>query len=151
MNEEKDPQKLALLLKDYGDSGLRKIVRHTQRLSALNQILAQCLPENLRAHCQVGQFSVTEITILVESAAWLTHLRYLKSQILQSLKKQPQCNYLQEVHFRIKLSELIKEQSQVKQISQKMSADNKELLQNVAETVENLALKAALLRLAKGN
>ncbi len=149
MTEEKDPQKLENLLKDYGDSGLRKIVRQTQRLSALNRILVPCLPENLRTHCQVGQISPTEWTILVDSAAWLTHLRYYKQQLLQNLKKQPQCSYLQEIHFRIQPRELIKEEIKVKKISKTMSADNKELLQNIAETVENSLLKKSLLKLAK--
>ena len=113
MTEEKDPVAMDNLLRDYGDSGLRKIVRQAQRLLAMNQILEQCLPENLRPHCQVGQMNATELTILVDSAAWLTHLRFFKPALIQQLKKHPQCAYLKDIQFRIQPEQAPERQKQI--------------------------------------
>lgn len=151
MKEEKDPQLVTHLIKDFGDSGLRKIVRQAQRLAAIDRILKNTLPEGLKAHCQASQTNISELTILVDSAAWLTHLRYIKSQLLQQLKKHPQFNYLQDIRFRIDpLAQLTPNIS--KNITHKsgvLSTQNKELVKSLADSIENGDLRAALLNLIR--
>lgn len=148
MSEEKDPVTMENLLRDYGNSELRKIVRQAQRLLAMNQILQQCLPENLRPHCQVGQISATDLTILVDSAAWLTHLRFFKPQLIQQLKKQPQCAYIKDVQYRIQPEQPLDRVKPELKIMRQISAENKEILQSTAELVDSLILKKALIKLS---
>ncbi len=81
-----DPQPLCNLLQDRGDSPLRKIIRHSQRLLAIDKLLGECLPQELFSHCRTVQASVLELTIAVDSAVWLTHLRYLKPRLIAALK-----------------------------------------------------------------
>lgn len=147
MSTQKDPMAMDNLLRDYGDSGLRKIVRQAKRLLLINQILKECLPENLRTHCQATQMTATEFTILVDGAAWLTHLRYFKPQLLERLRKYPQCAYLKEVQYRIQPVERVRENIEEEKTVRVLSLENKELLKNTAETVSHPLLKAALFKL----
>jgi hypothetical protein len=149
MRNDRDPKALGSLLRDYGDSGLRKIVRQAQRLLAMQQILQQCLPENLQPHCHVAQATATHLTVLVDGAAWLTHLRYFKPQLLQRLKTHPQCHYVQDVHCRIQPTQWQKASPEKPPLGSQLSAENKKLLQSTAETVSNPLLKRALAKLAR--
>lgn len=149
MDNIKDPQTMGRLLDDYGDSGLRKIVRQAQRLLAMDHILKSCLPENLRPHCQVAQATATELTLGVASAAWLTHLRYLKPQLLQQLQKHPQCAYVRDVQFKIQPAASLAEKKPVPPPPAYISAENKELLHSIAETVSHPLLKKSLLKLSR--
>lgn len=149
MTDAKDPQTMDNLLRDYGDSGLRRIVRQAQRLGVIDKIVKQCLPETLRSHCHAAQMTATHLTLLVDSAAWLTQLRYLKPQLLQDLRKNPQCGYLQDIQCRIQPVQWIEENSEKRPKGQTLSAGNKELLQSAAETISNPLLKTALLKLSR--
>lgn len=147
MNTVKDPHALNDLLRDYGDSGLRKIVRQAQRLLALEPLLDQYLPQNLRPHCRLAHTTATEWVIIVDAAAWAMHLRYLKPKLLQQLKQHPSCAYLKEIQFKIQPSQLAAEKTEPPPPPRSLSAENKEILRTTAEMVTDPALKQALSRL----
>ena len=136
------------LLRDYGESNLRRIVRQAQRLLAMDKIFKECLPENIRPHCHLAQITATELTLLVDGAAWLTHLRYLKPQLLQQLKTHPQCAYLKEIQYRIQPAQKWGEKAEPAPVMRHLSTENKELLQSTAAMVSNPQLKKALLKLS---
>jgi hypothetical protein len=143
-----DPQKIHNLLSDYGDSGLRKIVRQTQRLQAADSIVKKCLPENLRDHCQVADISATQLTLVVHSAAWLTPLRYGQQALLQQLKKHPQFNYLQTIQLRIQPIQNNSPKTEKPAAPRLLSTATKELIKSTAETITHPELKKALLKLS---
>ncbi len=143
-----DPKAVNNLLQDYGSSDLRKIVRQAQRLLAMNQIIIPFLPVNLRSHCQTAQITATSLTLIVDSAAWLTHLRYLKPQLLEQLKTQPQCVNLKEIIFRIQPSQNASPEKVEPTKPRELSTDNKELLRSTASIVNDPLLKKALLKMA---
>ncbi len=144
-----DPMPIPLLLSDYGDSELRKIVRHVQRLVNMNKILSNHLPANLIPHCQIGQFNVTLLILLVDSAAWLMTLRYLKTDLLKKLKSEPSCIHLQDIQFRIQPLQKISPAIENPVEKRKISKENSHLLISTANEVVNPLLKKALLRLAE--
>ena len=146
MSTEKDPKKMQNLL-DQDDSGLRKIVRQAQRLSAVNRIVQTCLPENCRPHCRVAQITPSELTLAVASAAWLMPLRYVKSQLIQQLRQHPQCAYLRDIQFRILPTQIIEEKTTPPELGT-LSPENQELLQMTAENVSHPLLKRSLKKLA---
>jgi hypothetical protein len=148
MTAEKDPKKMLNLLADQGDSGLRKIVRQAQRLSAINKIVQPYLPENCQPHCRVAQITPMELTIAVDSAVWLMPLRYIKSQLIQQLRQHPQFAYLRDIQYRILPTQTIEKKITPLQ-KQTLSPENKKLLQMTAETVNHPLLKRALTKLAK--
>lgn len=143
-----DPKAVNNLLRDYGGSDLRKIVRQAQRLLSMDQIVAPFLPQNLRSHCQTAQITATSLTLIVDSAAWLTHLRYLKPQLLEQLKSQPQCVHLKEIIFRIQPTQNAGPEKVAPPKPRKLSTDNKELLRSTASIVNDPLLKKALEKLA---
>jgi hypothetical protein len=147
MTEEKDPIGLKTLLQDYGDSSLRRIVRQAQRLLAIDKIFKEYLPENLRVHCQVAQVSATELTIFVDSAAWLTQLRYCKQPLLLQLKKNPQCAYVQNLQYRIQPAQNLPAEVTPALKPKSLSEENKNLLKETAESISHPRLKKALLKL----
>lgn len=152
MNKIKDPHTLNDLLQDHGDSGLRKIVRQAQRLLALEPLLDQYVPLHLRPHCRIAHTTATHWTLIVDGAAWLTHLRYLKPQLLQQLKSHPQCTYLQDIQFKLQYAQFgMKNAEKTKPVlaPHPLSAENKALLRATAESMVEPALKQALLRLAQ--
>lgn len=149
MIDEKDPKNIRNLLRDHGESSLRGIVRQVHRLQIIDKILKPCLPENLRPHCYAAKMTATHLTVLVDSAAWLTHLRYCKPQLLQQLKKNPQCAYLQDIQFRIQPLQTIEVKTTDPAPHKPLSAENKELLQTAAEGISNPLLKKALLKLSQ--
>ena len=147
-----DPQPLCNLLQDRGDSPLRKIIRHSQRLLAIDKLLGECLPQELFSHCRTVQASVLELTIAVDSAVWLTHLRYLKPRLLAALKTHPQCFYLKDLQFRIQsfVNEMpIPAEKKLKPKS--LSQETRELLQHTADSVDDPVLKEALRKLANSS
>ncbi len=148
MTKEKDPQAMGKLLQDYGDSGLRKIVRQAQRLSLADKLLKECLPENLRLYCRVAKLSATELNIQVDGAAWLTHLRYLKPQLLKQLRQYPQFAYLTGLEFNIQPAQKLEKTLPLKTL-RILSQESKELLIHTAEAVNNPLLKKALLKLSQ--
>lgn len=142
-----DPKGMNTLLADYGDSSLRKIVRHAERLLGIEQILYQYLPETLKPHCHIGQSTVTQLTVFVDSAAWLMQLRYLKPQLLRQLKTHPQCAYLQDIQWRIQPVSSSTDKAEPKPIARILSAETKSLLKSIANSISNPALKKSLLKL----
>jgi hypothetical protein len=148
MSKSKDPQAINSLLQDNEKSGLQKIIRHTKRLSAVNQILQACLPEKLKDHCQVSEFKTTELTILVDAAAWLMQIRFIKSTLVSQLKRHPQCAYLQEINLKVFPHSLKPQQPEQNLHPIPISPQTRNLLQNTAESIENPLLKRALLKLS---
>ncbi|MBS0351020.1 MAG: DUF721 domain-containing protein [Proteobacteria bacterium] len=143
----KDPLSLSTLFQDNEKSELQKIIRHTKRLSAVNHIVQACLPEKLKDHCQVSEFKTTELTILVDGAAWLMQIRFIKPALLNQLKKNPQCAYLQEINLKV-FPNYLKLQSPEPHLHPTiLSSQTRHLLQITAESIEHPLLKRALLKL----
>ncbi len=147
--KDKDPTPINHLLEDYGDYELRKIVRQVERLIKMNKLLVAHLPKNLSVHCQMGQYTPTEIIVLADSAAWLMPLRYLKPELLKKLKAEPAFTHLQDIQFRIQpLQKLISSTEKPIEI-RKLSKQTSALLTSTATEVTNPLLKRSLLRLAE--
>ncbi len=150
----KDPQNIRDLLSDFGDSGLRKLVRHAQRFRSADKIVKQFLPAHLHGHCQVAHLDTSQLTLTVDSAAWLTQLRYAQQTLLQQLKKQPQFIHLQTIQLRVMpLPPQIpfKETQGLVSSSRRLSNNTKELIKTSADSISHPALKKALLKLIRGN
>lgn len=53
------------------------ICKRAIQLDELNTKLQAFLPNELKAHCQVGSFNLGCLTIIVDDAVWSSQLRYL--------------------------------------------------------------------------
>jgi len=148
MKPIRDPKSVHTLLQDKGGSDLRKIIRQAQRLLSMNTMLDNYLPDELKSHCQVAQITPTTWTLIVDSAAWLTHLRYLKPELLRQLKKHPQCAHLKELQYRIQPAQRLPEKKEAINIPRQLSAEAKHAINQTAEDVSNPLLKRALKKLA---
>lgn len=149
MSTPKDPQNIRNLLSDFGDNCLRKIVRHAQRFQSADKIVKQFLPVKLHAHCQVAYLDPSQLTLAVDSAAWLTHLRYAQQTLLRQLKQQPQFVNLQTIQLRIlplPPSSPVKIPATIVP-PQPLSVSTKELIKSSADSVTHPELKKALLKL----
>lgn len=149
MSINDDPQKMQRLLDDQGDGGLRKIIRQAYRLTAMNRIVQNYLPENCKPHCRVAQITPLELTLAVDSAAWLMPLRYIKSQLIQQLRQHPQCAYLRDIQYRILPAQIVEEKIPLT-TPRALSAETKALLNMTADSVKDPSLKRALRKLSLG-
>lgn len=143
-----DPKNLNQLLEDYGDHSLRTIVRQSHRLQALDQLIQSCLPDNLGEHCQAAHITATTLTLIIDSAAWLTRLRYLKPQLLEQLRQHPQCVYLREINFKIHPTKILEQPENPEPKRIELSLGAKELLRSTADGLNHPLLKKSLLKLA---
>ncbi len=148
MSTLKDPQNISHLLSDFGDSSLRRIVRHAQRFQAADKIVKQFLPANLHAHCQVVHLDPSQLTLAVDSAAWLTHIRYAQQNLLHQLKKQPQFVNLQNIQLKISpIPPISLKKPEPLLPSRQLSDNTKEIIRANAEAVAHPELRKALLKL----
>ena len=66
-------------------SGLSGIIHQASLMAALSESVAELLPEDHRAHLHgVSLKEDQSLTLLTESAAWTSRLRYLESAVRQA-------------------------------------------------------------------
>jgi hypothetical protein len=134
-----------LLGNDY--SKLGQLAQKSRALAEINQQLQNVLAKELKGKCNVANLRANCLVIAVESANWLTYLRYNRADILSKLQKQPGLNFIQELKFII-VSDATHEISN-RTVMRDGSTVASEDLASTARNIEDDELKAALLKLSK--
>lgn len=67
---------------------LTKICERTLQLEALQEKVMLYLPQESRAHCQVGSFNQGQLLLVVDAAVWATELRYLLPTLRDQLRRE---------------------------------------------------------------
>lgn len=144
--QKKWPSAIKEVLLNRKLNTLHYIMRHIDRLLIINHLLTDNLPLEVRLHCQVIQFSTTELILGASSAVWLTRLRYLQPQLLTALREHPQFIHLTKISLRIHPISLLP--PPITPQPRTLSAPNCLLLKNLSTTVSDLSLRHALLELS---
>lgn len=124
---------------------LHRLVRHIDRLLIINNLLNELIPPEIRLHCQAIQCTVTELTLAADSAAWVTRLRYLQPKLLSSLRNHAQFCHLSQILFKIIPIQVLP--APLPAQPRTLSSENSRMLQTLAESISDLPLRQALLRL----
>ena len=146
----KSSRKLDKVFQDAHDE-LAILVTRTRLLQRLTRLMREQLDENLAPHCYIGNLESTYLTILVDSAAWASRLRFESSQLPDRLRNvHPAFARLQHIKIKI-ITELYGEQPTADPTSAKrphLNAENANIINSLADSIDDAALQDALHRLA---
>ena len=141
----KKPSPLTELL-GRQDSGLKGLTAEARRLEALRSRILRYLPSAMTGHCLGADLKDGVLTLYMDSAAWTTGLRYQHAELLGALRQE-----LGQPCHTLKLRVLPEPIPGVppKPPPRTLSADTRQLLDSTAADIDDVALAAALRRLAR--
>ena len=127
---------------------LEVLVTHALRLRRLQGQYQQVVGEDLARNCQVANFRGELLTLSCRSAAWATRAKMEKRQLLATLRTTEGFSQLQEIEFITRpISQPIDNKETIFKIP--MSVESANSLSQMAESISDPALRAALRRLAR--
>lgn len=88
-------------IKTCFNNQIANICNRVLELESLNAKVNQFLPEELRAHCQVGSYHCDALILTTTDSAWATQLRFLKSDLRDKLRKEAGLFRLRSVDIKI--------------------------------------------------
>jgi len=130
------------------NDNLAILVTRTRQLSQLTHILRTLLEPNLAPHCYIGNIEKDRLTLLVDSAAWASKLRFCAQTLLAQINDaHPGFSHIQRI--RIKILNQPAKTVEPEYQKPKMNKANAKGLTTLANSVDDPDLQAALARLAK--
>lgn len=135
-----------LLLGKKGE--VADLVTQTRRLRQLTRLVRTELEGGLAGHCQVAGFRPPALTLVADSPAWATRLRFQSKPLVRQLKrKYKEFQALEYIEVRIYPSRLQPKSPPppARRIS-RAAADN---IVAMAESIGDEPLREALLKLAR--
>jgi hypothetical protein len=138
------PVAIARLISETA-GGCAALLHQSQRLLQLTRTVQEHLPEPLNRHCTVANINHDNLVLLTDSPVWSSRLRFHAPALLRELERR-HAVHLTKIQIRINPPE----QGRPAPLSHKprMSATTAGLLRQVASTLDDPALGAALRRLA---
>lgn len=127
---------------------LAELVTTTRELRRFNQYLLSVLDQPLTDHCRIARRDADQLVIQVDSPVWASRLRYYIPTLIQELKQNiPALQGLKsiKIHVAPAAPPAAEKPPLQREISPAASRD----IQAMAESVEDPALREALLRLSR--
>lgn len=90
------------------NSCLGKILKMATELKQLNLVFQEVLHSELAKHCYIAELEKNSITIIVDSASWVTVLRYAIPDIIKTLRAHSEFEHLQTIRYKIAQYQTIK-------------------------------------------
>jgi len=123
-----------------------QIAEKKQLIDRLNSAILPLLPANCRNHVTASNFSNNTLTLIADSPVWAARLRMQQKQIISTIKQQLNLP-INSINFRFQQPETVKVRE--KKAAPSLSQQSSKIIEQTADSVDNEALKAALLRLAQ--
>lgn len=129
------------------ESTLGHLVAQANHLLSQQDVVKTALPANCQSHCQLVSYRNRTLTLQADTAAWATKIRFQQRSLIQHLKKMPGFAKIQTVRVNVRPS-YEKPESIIK--AKRISQQSAEHLREIAATIEDKALSAALERIPQG-
>ncbi len=126
-------QRSADILKN-SQGPLATLYRRAKKISEIDSALQKHLPKNIAKHCHAANLHRNRLFISVSHANAAMQLRYLKSDLLSSLRQEPQFCQLTGIDFRIETPIKIKRINK----KQKLSLPTARLSRQVCNHAQSL-------------
>jgi hypothetical protein len=126
---------------------LHQIADHCSQLQRLTRLVREFLPSPLNQHCQVANIRDQHLVLHADSPAWSTMLHFQAPALLEYLKQQPGLEHISNI--RTKTSQQVQRKSDVKPSHPNSPGTSAALIENLADSMSDSALKKALQRLAR--
>ncbi len=124
-----------------------QLVTQGRELQRLTRLLQKALDPSLAPHCRVGSFAPPQLTIVVDSPAWASRLRFQgKTLLRQLIQKYKEFNGISRIEVKIYPVRLPRRESLP--LRRRISPAAAEGITQMAHSINDPGLKQALLRLA---
>lgn len=126
---------------------LGRLTAASRRLAVANDALEEILEEPLKGRVSVARASGETVTLVADSPAWSSRVRYLTPQILDHLRSRLENPRLDRVQIVTRPTDHAPEPPPKSR--PRLSERSAALIESVARASDNPALASALLRLAR--
>ena len=123
------------------------LVTQTNELKRLTRLLQAELNPSLAPHCHVARLTPPQLTIVVDSPAWSTRLRFQSPALLRQLTRKHQI-FQGVTHIEIKIYPARLQRRAPPSAPRHISPDAATVITDMAGSIDDPGLKQALLRLA---
>lgn len=124
------------------------LLRRAERGQQLTRDLRTLLPSPLANYCQVANLNGTTLTIVASSPVWAAKLRYLLPNLQKAFGSLSSLAQVTDIQIKIsKLSQRQADPARGRQV--RMSPESAEHIRQIAEDIEDPALRESLLRLSR--
>jgi hypothetical protein len=114
-------------------SPLEKLIKQSNQLGLLTQLMQNKLANELSQHCQVAKYSKKILVLAVDNASWATQIRYHAPDLIESLKTLPEFNKLTAIKCFVQpktINKVVKKAERSKQ-DQKQAGTLRKFAENV--------------------
>lgn len=136
---------------------INKLIKRNSAFTNLSQTITEqqhlleyiraLLPKSIAPHCLAAVRNRSTLTLFVDSPAWSSRLRYLTAELLRSLNNNDP--KIDRIKIRIMPHAVDSKTNRPKRHIKALPKEEAKQLQNVAESIEDDELSAALRRLAQ--
>ncbi len=126
------------------------IIQRTKQLSLAKEILDSALPASLATQTSAFAYQNYRLTLTVASSTWLAKLRFYIPELLSTFQSHEEFATLKKILLKVAPTSqpsTYKQRKEVKPISKR----NAQMLEESAASMEEGALKKALLKLARNS
>jgi len=143
----KEPQLLGTLISKQSTSSGDPVLLHIESLRRLQQVLQEHIEPALMQHCRIANCKNGSLTLATSTAAWASRLRYTVPEILDSLRDKPASLPIKSIRVIVTPEQSTRNE----QPSQEpcMSLATAEVLQQIADSIDDSELSASIKRLCR--
>jgi len=123
------------------------LVTQTRELNQLTRLLQAELNPSLAPHCHVARLTPPLLTIVVDSPAWSTRLRFQTTALLRQLANKYQV-FQGVTNIEIKIYPTRMQRRAPQSVPRHISSGAAAMITDMANSIDDAGLKQALLRLA---
>ncbi len=132
---------------------LQTVLSKVKAIQTLNQTIIPMLDESLQKYCQVANLTNGVLVLLTANGSVATQMRYTIPDLLKKLRGNPSLRHIREVQCKVRPPvEVDVVRGGVKTKRKKvalLSTETAETLMDMAETIEDPELRAAMQRIAQ--
>lgn len=126
------------------------LVTRTRQLRRLTAILRKHLDSELAPHCYLSGIERATLTVFVDSAAWATRLRFQAPNLIPALQQaNPAFANVQGLKVKVLTQSGDPNPTPPEPAGPSMSSDNANIINSLADCVDDPDLQQALHRLAQ--
>ncbi|MDF2866915.1 MAG: RNA-binding protein [Gammaproteobacteria bacterium] len=126
---------------------LQNIISKAHYLNELSIVVRNHLAEDLANHCEVANYEVGKLKLMVTSSVWASRLRFYIPSLLKTLQKTSIFSQLQSIELSVSASYQPLVKPPTKTLA--LSLTSADLITMAAQSVTDANLQQALLRLAQ--
>ena len=145
---KKKPQLIANLLGSR-NAKTKSILLEAKFISQINMIVKQLLDHQLGEHVYASSINNGQLTLIVDSPAWATRLRYIQNEIINGLSKFTICKNINRISVKVRPMEFRPKQKKTIKRKMTISRASASQMQQELESIPDSSLKDSLKRILR--